>query len=120
VGARGGYPCADRWYRKGRLPVPAQKVGRAILVSPQTAAGVAGKAGGAGLHARVSSDDQQSGLDGQAAQLSAWAADAGLPAAWAEAGVGSGVNGLRAWALGCGQQDIGPRAVELRTSGGAV
>lgn len=31
---------AYRWYREGTLPVPAQKVGRLILVSPDTAAGI--------------------------------------------------------------------------------
>jgi putative resolvase len=78
------------------LPVPAQKVGRLILVSPQTAAGSARKTEGAGLYARVSSHDQKSGLDGQLARLSAWAAEAGLPVVRVEAEVGSGMNGSRA------------------------
>jgi putative resolvase len=67
-----------RWYREGTLPVPARK------------------AGGAGRYARVSWPDQRSGLDGQVARLSVWAADSGLPAVRAEAGSGSGVNGSRA------------------------
>ena len=50
---------AYRWYREGTLPVPARKVGRLILVSPQTAAGSARMAEGAGLYARVSSHDQR-------------------------------------------------------------
>jgi putative resolvase len=87
---------AYRWYRQGTLPVPARKVGRLILVSPQTAAEAARKAEGAGLYARVSSQDQKSGLDGQVARLSAWAAEAGLPVVRVEAEVGSGVNGARA------------------------
>ena len=37
---------ACRWYREGTLPVPAQKVGRLILVSPKTAAEAARKAEG--------------------------------------------------------------------------
>jgi putative resolvase len=190
---------AYRWYREGTLPVPVQKVGRLILVSPGTATGAARKTEGAGLYARVSSHDQKSGLDGQVARLSAWAAEAGLPVVRVEAEVGSGVNGSRAKvrrllsdpavtvvvvehrdrlgrvntelveaalsahnrrlvvldgsevtgdlmhdmvevltllcaglygrrsarnralkALGCAQQDIGPRAVKLQTSGGAV
>jgi putative resolvase len=86
---------AYRWYREGTLPVPARKVGRLILVSPQTAAEAAGKAEGAGLYARVSSQEQKSGLDGQVARLSAWAAEAGLPVVRVEAEVGSGVNGSR-------------------------
>ncbi len=83
---------AYRWYREGKLPVPAQKVGRLILVSPEAAR----KADGAGLYARVSSHDQKPGLDGQVARLSAWAAKAGLPVVRAEAEVGSGMNGSRA------------------------
>ena len=78
------------------MPVPARKVGRLILVSPQTAAGSARKAESAGLYARVSSHDQKSSLDGQVARLSAWAAEAGLPVVRVEAEVGSGVNGSRA------------------------
>ena len=35
---------AYRWYREGTLPVPARKVGRLILVSPQAAAEAAPKA----------------------------------------------------------------------------
>jgi putative resolvase len=190
---------AYRWYREGTLPVPVQKVGRLILVSPETATEAARKTEGAGLYARVSSHDQKSDLDGQVARLSTWAAEAGLPVARVEAEVGSGVNGSRAKvrrllsdpavtvvvvehrdrlgrmntelveaalsahnrrlvvldssevtgdlvrdmvevltslcarlygrrsarnralkALGCAQQDIGPQAVKLQTSGGAV
>jgi putative resolvase len=189
---------AYRWYREGTLPVPARKVGRLILVSPQAAAAAPRQAEGAGLYARVSSHDKKSGLNRQIARLSAWAADAGLPVVRVEAEVGSGMTGSRAkvrrmladpavtvvavehrdrlgrvntelveaalsahnrrlvvledsevtddlvrdmaevltWfcarlygrrsarnralkALGCAQQDIGPRAVKLQTSGGA-
>ena len=87
---------AYRWYREGKLPVPAQKIGRLILVSPEAAAQAARKADGAGLYARVSSHDQKPDLDGQVARLSAWAAKAGLPVVRAEAEVGSGMNGSRA------------------------
>ena len=87
---------AYRWYREGTLPVPVQKVGRLILVSPETVTEAARKTGGAGLYARVSSHDQKSGLDGQVARLSAWAAKAGLPVVRVEAEVGSGMNGSRA------------------------
>jgi putative resolvase len=190
---------AYRWYREGTLPVPVQKVGRLILVSAGTAAEAARKAEGAGLYARVSSQDQKPGLDGQVARLSSWAAEAGLPVVRVEAEVGSGMDGSRAKvrrllsdpavtvvvvehrdrlgrmntelaeaalsahnrrlvvlddsevtddlvrdmvevltlfcarlygrrsarnralkAVGCAQQDIGPRAVKLQTSGGAV
>jgi len=86
---------AYRWYREGTLPVPVRKVGRLILVSPETAAEAARKTEGAGLYARVSWHDQKSGLDGQVARLSAWAAEAGLPVVRVEAEVGSGVSGSR-------------------------
>ena len=85
---------AYRWYREGVLPVPARKVGRLILVSPDMAA--ASPQGGAGLYARVSSHDQKAGLDRQVARLSAWAVQAGLPVVRVEAEVGSGMNGARA------------------------
>ena len=78
---------ACRWYREGTLPVPGAKVGRLILVSSQTAAEAARKA--EGLYARVSSHDRKSGLDGQVARLSAWAAEAGLPVVRVEAEAGS-------------------------------
>ena len=86
---------AYRWYREGKLPVPARKVGRLILVSPETAASAAPK-DGVGLYARVSSHDQEADLDRQVARLSAWAAQAGLPVIRVESEVGSGVNGSRA------------------------
>ena len=70
---------AYRWCREGTLPVAVRKVGRLILVSAQAAADAARVAGGAGLYARVSSQDQRSGLGGQVARLSGWAAGAGLP-----------------------------------------
>lgn len=88
---------AYRWYREGALPVPSQKVGRLILVSPDTAADPSPQ-GGAGLYARVSSPDQRADLDRQVARLSAWAVQAGLPVVRAGAEVGSGMNGARAWA----------------------
>lgn len=86
---------AYRWYREGKLPVPVQKVGRLILVSPESAAAVAGPEC-AGLYARVSSHGQKADLDGQVARLAAWAAKAGFPVVRMEAEVGSGMNGSRA------------------------
>jgi putative resolvase len=72
-----------------------RKVGRLILVSPETAA-APGCPHAVGLYARVSSHDQKADLDRQVARLSAWAAQAGLPVARVEAEVGSGMNGTRA------------------------
>lgn len=86
---------AYRWHRQGTLPVPVKKVGRLILVSPDLATAAAGKSGGAGLYARVSSHDQKADLDRQVARLSRWAAQAGLAVVRLEAEVGSGMNGTR-------------------------
>jgi putative resolvase len=86
---------AYRWWREGALPVPARKVGRLILVSPETAAGPS-RQDAAGLYARVSSYEQKADLDRQVARLSGWAAQAGLPVARVEAEVGSGMHGTRA------------------------
>ena len=85
---------ACRRYREGKLPVPAQKVGRLILVSPQTAADDAG-AGGVGLYAQVSSHDQKADLDRRVARLSSWVAQAGLAVVRVECEVGLGMTGAR-------------------------
>ncbi len=85
---------AYRWYREGKLPVPARKVGRLILVSPETVTSASAQEG-AGLYARVSSHDQKADLDRQVARLSAWAGQAGLPVVRVESEVGSGMNGSR-------------------------
>ena len=84
---------AYRWYREGKLPVPARKVGRLILVSAEVPAAGGGER--AGLYARVSSHDQKPDLDRQVARLTAWAAQAGLAVVRVEAEVGSGMNGTR-------------------------
>lgn len=84
---------AYRWYREGTLPVAAQKVGRLILVSPQSVTAAAPV--GVGLYARVSSHDRKGDLDRQVARLSAWAAQAGLVVVRVESEVGSGMNGSR-------------------------
>ena len=71
VRTQGIHPqAAFRWYREGTPPVPVQKVGRLILVSPQTVT-KARKSEGAGLYARVSSHDPKPDLDGRVARLSA-------------------------------------------------
>jgi len=91
---------AYRWWREGALPVPARKAGRLIRVCPDTAAGPA-RQEAAGLYARVSSHDHKADPGRQLARLSAWAAQAGVPAVRVEAEAGSGVNRTRAkaWRL---------------------
>lgn len=94
--ANGVHPqTAYRWFREGKLPVPATRVGsRTILVNVEanTAPAVTG---GVGLYARVSSHDQKGDLDRQVARLSGWAAQAGVSVVRVESEVGSGMNGSR-------------------------
>ena len=86
---------AYRWFREGKLPVPAVRVNsRSVLVAPDAA--LAPARGGLGLYARVSSHDQRGDLDRQVARLTSWAAQADAPVVRVEAEVGSGVNGARA------------------------
>ncbi len=59
---------AYRWFREGTVPVPAERVGRLILV--KTAAAPASTAGVV-VYARVSSHDQRADLDRQVARLTA-------------------------------------------------
>ena len=82
---------AYRWFREGTLPVPAERVGRLILV--RTDARASGS--GAVLYARVSSHDQRADLDRQVARLTRWATEQDLPVTQVVSEVGSGLNGKR-------------------------
>lgn len=75
---------AYRWFREGRLPVPAVRVNsRSVLVAPDAAITLA--QGGVGLYARVSFPDQKAGLDRQVARLAGWAAQSGWAVVLVEA-----------------------------------
>jgi putative resolvase len=67
---------AYRWYRQGKLPVPAQKMGKLILVGDLEATTQASP-GRAAVSARVSSGDQRPDLDRQVARVVAWATEHG-------------------------------------------
>jgi putative resolvase len=84
---------AYRWFREGTLPVPAERVGRLILV--RTTPAGEGAAGGVVIYARVSSHDQRADLDRQVARLTAWATDQDLRVGQVVVEVGSGLNGKR-------------------------
>ncbi|KBC81820.1 resolvase [Mycobacterium tuberculosis M2138] len=84
---------AYRWFREGTLPVPAERVGRLILV--KTAASASAAAAGVVLYARVSSHDRHSDLDRQVARLTAWATERDLGVGQVVCEVGSGLNGKR-------------------------
>jgi putative resolvase len=83
---------AYRWFREGTLPVPAQRVGRLILVR---AAPAADGEGGVVIYARVSSHDQRPDLDRQVARLTGWADGQGLQVRQVVCEVGPGLNGKR-------------------------
>jgi len=88
------YQTAWKWFRDGKLPVPAvQTETGMILVQPAFAFGVVEE--GLGLYARVSSHDQRGDLDRQVVRLSKWAAQTGRTVVRLEAEVGSGMNGSR-------------------------
>ena len=83
---------AYRWFREGTLPVPAERVGRLILVNVNVAERESPRTV---LYARVSSHDQRSDLDRQVARLTEWAAGQGMAVAEVVVEVGSGMNGKR-------------------------
>jgi putative resolvase len=83
---------AYRWFREGTLPVPAERVGRLILVNVDVAERGSARTV---LYARVSSHDQRSDLDRQVARLTEWATGQGMAVAEVVVEVGSGMNGKR-------------------------
>jgi predicted site-specific integrase-resolvase len=109
---------AYRWYREATLPVPVPKVGRLILVSPETATEAARNTEGAALSAHdrrlVVLDDSEvtDDLVRDMAEVLTWFY-ARLYGRWS-------ARNRALKALGCAQQDIGPKAVKLQTSGGAM
>jgi putative resolvase len=91
------YQTAWRWFRDGKLPVPAlQTPSGTILVQPQAPNAVPPPGGGLGLYARVSAHDQRADLDRQVSRLTRWATTARAPVVRVEAEVASGMTGRRA------------------------
>src|SRR6266508_3157493 len=87
------YQTAWKWFRDGKLPVPAlQTPTGTILVQPDARPRLDGSLG---LYARVSSHDQLADLERQVAQLTRWAATAQVPVVRVEAEVASGMTGHR-------------------------
>jgi predicted site-specific integrase-resolvase len=85
---------AYRWYRQGKLPVPARKMGKLILVGDLEAAPKS-SAGRSVIYARVSSADQQPDLDRQVARVTIWATQHGHSVDRIVTEVGSALNGHR-------------------------
>lgn len=84
---------AYRWFHAGLLPVPAQRVGRLILVDEPI--GGAGPQSRTAVYARVSSADQKADLDRQVARVTAWATTQRMPVDTVVTEVGSALNGHR-------------------------
>ena len=83
------YLTAWRWFRAGKLPVPAiQTETGTILVTPAPEPKAA-------VYARVSSSDQKADLARQAERLRAYCKAESLPVAVVVEEVGSGLNGRR-------------------------
>lgn len=108
---------AYRWFREGKLPVPARRVGRLILVDvpqvdvPQDQ----DQHGVTVVYARVSSADQRPDLDRQVARVAAWATGQHLSVDRVVTEVGSAVNGHRRKFLALlGDQTVSTIVVEHR------
>jgi putative resolvase len=75
---------AYRWFREGTLPVPAERVGRLILVKTTATS----SSTSAVVYARVCSHDQRADLDRQVARLTAWASEQNMTVGQVVAEVG--------------------------------
>ena len=85
------YQTACRWWRDGKLPVPARQTATGtMLVEVPPAGSVAARAV---LYARVSSQDRRVGLDRQVAGVTEWVTGQGQGVAEVARQVGSGLNG---------------------------
>lgn len=83
---------AYRWFHAGLLPVPAQRVGRLILVNDTAETALRGRTA---VYARVSSADRKVDLDRQVARVTAWATAEEISAGKVVTKVGSALNGHR-------------------------
>jgi predicted site-specific integrase-resolvase len=88
------YATARSWYRAGKLPVPARKVGGLVLIGDPVGP-PAPEAGVTAVYARVSSADQRPDLDRQVARVTGWATGQHLPVDRVVTEVGSALNGHR-------------------------
>jgi len=84
---------AYRWIHAGLLPVPAQRVGRLILVDEPI--GDVGPQPRTAVYARVASEDQKAAVDRQVARVTAWATTQRMPVDMVVTEVGSALNGHR-------------------------
>ena len=87
------YATARAWYRSGKLPVPARKVGGLVLIGDPAAP--AEPTGQTVVYARVPSADQRPDLDRQVARIAEWATGQGIAVDRVVTEVGSALNGHR-------------------------
>ncbi len=78
------------WYREGKLPVPAQRVGKLILENIDGTGSM--EKTRSVSYARVSSSDQRSDLERQVARLVSWVSAAPMAVDKVVTEVGSGMN----------------------------
>lgn len=91
--AQGVHPVtAYRWFREGKLPVPARRAGRLILVDLDLNPAEAGLVA---AYCRVSSADQKDDLERQVGRVVVGATGLGLAVGRVVSEVGSGMNGHR-------------------------
>ncbi len=87
------YVTARRWYEAGKLPVPAYRAARLIVVGEATPAKPAAET--VAVYARVWSADQRADLDRQVARVTAWSTGQHLAVSRVVTEVGSALNGRR-------------------------
>jgi putative resolvase len=87
------YMTAWRWWKAGKLPVPAYQTPSGSIIVELPVPG--SQPGRTVVYTRVSSHDRRPDLDRQIAGLTRWAAQEGLQVAEVVAEVGSGLNGRR-------------------------
>lgn len=111
--ANGVHPVtAYRWFREGKLPVPATRVGGLILIDQPVAIPPVGVVV---VYARVSSADQRQDLERQVARVATWATGRNLPVDRVVTEVGSALNGRRRKLLAVlADPDVGTVVVEHR------
>ncbi|MFG2099710.1 IS607 family transposase [Micromonospora echinaurantiaca] len=88
------YATARRRYESGTLPVPANRLGRLIMVG-EPVIGAAAGSGHTVVYARVSSADQEPDLDRQVARVAVWATGQKLAVDRVVTEVGSALDGHR-------------------------
>ena len=91
------YQTAWKWFRDGKLPVPALQTPSGTILVQSAADARPPDDGGLGLYARVSSHDHRADLDRQVRRLTQWAAAASASGrvVRVEAEVASGMTGRR-------------------------